>query len=173
MIGVFCKIKQSLIKDLTCVSPLDKTILIVAATDLGNVYAMSLMVQRQSSWNGLQGMALKTVCTSFLWSLSKNAHYLCSVWYWLYEKTHHHFSFLLQTGIKFCLHLLHMSHIGWGLTHLQDSRILMLLPDLWSYCSVHALNQEQCVKRGFWFGKTKWTLHHLLIYIWKSDRQWN
>ena len=53
-------------KDLTYVSPSDNTILIVSTTDLGNVYAMSLMVQKDSSYNGLQGMALKTVRTSFL-----------------------------------------------------------------------------------------------------------
>ena len=56
VIGVFCKIKRSLMKDLTCLSLSDSTILIVSTTDSGNVYAMSVMVQRKSSWNGLQGM---------------------------------------------------------------------------------------------------------------------
>ena len=63
---VSCKINQSLMKNFTCVSPPDNTILIVSTTDLGNVYAMSLMVQKDSSYNGLHGMALKTVRTSFL-----------------------------------------------------------------------------------------------------------
>ena len=53
-------------KDLTCVSSSDNTILIVSTTDSGNVYVMSLTLQRESSWDGLRGMALKTVCTSFL-----------------------------------------------------------------------------------------------------------
>ena len=127
---VSCKINQSLMKNFTCVSPPDNTILIVSTTDLGNVYAMSLMVQKDSSYNGLQGMALKTVRTSFL-KFKWNAHYLCGVWYWLYEKTHHNLSFPLQTGIKLSLPLVHMSPIKWGLTHLQDSRILMPLPGLW------------------------------------------
>ena len=47
MIGVFCKTKRSLMKDLTYVSPSDNTILIVSTTDLGSVYAMSLMEQRE------------------------------------------------------------------------------------------------------------------------------
>ena len=41
-VGVFCKIKQSPMKDLTCVSLSDSTILIVSTTDSRNVYAMSL-----------------------------------------------------------------------------------------------------------------------------------
>ena len=58
VIEVFCKIKRSLMKDLTCVSPSDNTILIVSATDSGNVYAKSLMVQRESRrWSGLQGIS--------------------------------------------------------------------------------------------------------------------
>ena len=71
-------------KDLTCLSLSDSTILIVSTTDSGNVYAMSVMVQRKSSWNGLQGMRWEQFVHSF-WSLSENAYYLCCFWYWLYE----------------------------------------------------------------------------------------
>ena len=79
---VFCKIKQSLMKDLPCVSPSDNTILFISTTDSRNVYAMSLMVQRESSWNGSQALALKTVRISFLkfkWKCSLSSWWLVLV----------------------------------------------------------------------------------------------
>ena len=47
------KIKRSRKKDLTCVSPSDNIILIASTSDSGNVYAISLLVKRESSWNEL------------------------------------------------------------------------------------------------------------------------
>ena len=69
-------------KDLTYVSPSDNTILIVSTTDSGNVYAMSLMEQREM---GCWEWHWKQFVHPF-WSLSENTHYLRGVWHWFVWK---------------------------------------------------------------------------------------